>query len=1043
MKRFLSLALMIVLMLSLTLTACGKKQVSDIQITDGFKYEYELGETPDFSGVKATIVYNDGTTKEVSGSELSFGPLDTSTPGKKEVKISYEKFTTSVQVNVKSKSIAGENKELVSIQYVSGIPKNIYVGDELSFNNLVILANYSDGSQETKTASSSSIKHNGAEISTATAGEKTLNITFMGKSCSYVFNVQEIVVVELRVSNANLNVLEGMQFDPTGMTVEKVFNNGEKINVSLNELTITQEGDKVTITYGDVSAILTLNVKDATVTSLTLNTANFNNTILVGDSINTSSIGITGALNNGLSETVSHSDVTFSAIDTNVPGDYTLTVSYNKDTSITASVNVTVLGIKSIHIDASTIDTFFPAGTDFDYSGLKINITASNDTVILGRGIADGVTVNIDNLDINTIGDDYYITASYRGVTSAEQKITVHDPDISYVILDVDLPKSLSSQSSKRSEETFKDLDNPYVVGDDNPFIFKLTLTVLDASGNLNETFDSYKSYFEVWQNGAELTEAQYTQYVEAIDPANNSIDFTTAAIGQTFTIKTRPADGVSDDEANRMTREHTVTIVDGYNIYEAWELNYLTNYTDFDLANVIDGDGGETRTTIQIVDDFLKNKYGVTKPASLAGIVLHNDMDIKREHLPSEFFHSSGDLYDFISVFSHATDKNNPTFTFHGNYFTVLSYDLPNVVSEGVANQDDKVSSGVLFRFSCSELNATDFKVEDYKTTLENVAFRDNNPNKNNEATANRDMLGLIAMKLQFQTIEAENINITAYYISFFLDNDYTVATLNNSILFNGYQNLIYSYNKNPLGDDNSAPAENHVPITLNITNSSITKCGGPVILNQTENPLYPRHSKSGPQITIDSSTEIWTWVTGQEAWFKAIGAQPVASQLAELGLVLAQSGMPKTFVSTTGENGLTGENGEYFMNMIMVNIVAGTDINTVLNFQGDLDGKFTVGDKTYLDMNDAVAIDGVHGYGSSDVATQFITQASQGKEPLIINTHTDGTLVIDKSTGSATPAGSTELEMYQNMQCLADGDMVAIYYGCFGFVFGYQAFQ
>jgi len=1045
MKRFLSLALMIVLMLSLALTSCGRKQVKDIQITSGFKYEYELNETPDFSGVKATIVYNDGTTKEVNADELTFGALDTSTSGKKDLEISYGSFTTSVEVNVKSKSIVGDNKELVSIKYVSGIPENVYVGDEISFNSIVIIATYSDGSEETKTASNTAVKHNGADISTATAGEKTLTITFMGKSCSYVFNVQEIVVVGLAVTQANLNVIEGTEFDPTDMKVDKIFNNGERINVSLDELTITQNGNIVTVAYGNVSTTLTLNVEDATVTTLTLNTASFTNKILVGDSVNTSTISITGTLNNGLSENVPHTDVTFSSVDTSAPGTYTITVSYNADTTITASVDVTVLGIKSITIDASTIATFFPAGTAFDHSGLKVNVTASDDSVLLGKGIADGVSVDVSNLNTDAIGQ-YNITASYRGVTSAQQTITVHDPDLSYVILDVDLPMSLSSWETKRGGATFKVHDNPYVVGDDNPYIFKLTLTVLDGNGNLNEAFDSYKSYFEVWQNGAELTEAQYTEYVEAIDPANNSIDFTTAAIGQTFTIKTRPADGISDADAENMTREHTVKIVDGLNIYEAWELNYLTNYNDFDLANEIDGDGGETRTVVQIVLDFLKNNKGVAldAPKSLAGIVLHNDMDVKKSDLPSEFFHSSGDFYDYLTVFPHATDKNNPTFTFYGNYYTVLSYDLPNVVGKDVANNDDSVSSAQLFRFSCAELNDTNFRVEDYKTRLENVAFRDNNPNKNNEATANRDMLGIIAMKVQFQQIEVENINITAYYIGFFLDNDYTVATVNNSIFYNGYQNLIYSYNKNPLGEDDAAPAANHVPITLNITNSSVTKCGGPVILNQTENPGYARHSKSGAQVTIDDKTEIWTWVTGQEAWFKAIGAQPIATQLAGLGLLLAEGGMPKTFVSTTGENGLTGESGEYFMNMVMVNIVSGTDIQTVLTFADDLDGKLTVGEKTYLDMNDTVTLpDGVHGYGSANVATQFGTQAAAGKEPVIINTYTDGTLVIDKVNQTATPAGSTEAEMYQNMQKLADGDMVAIYYGCFGFVFGYQPFN
>lgn len=1036
MKRFLSLALLMVLMLSLALTSCGKKQVRAIEIDEGLKYEYELGETPDFSGVKATIVYNDETTTKVNANELNFGTLDTSTSGKKNLEISYEGFTTTVQVTVKSKSISGDSKELVSINYVSGIPANVYVGDDIPFSSIVILAKYSDGSEETKTASNPAVKHNGADISTATAGEKTLTITYMGKTCEYIINVQEIVVVGLEVTNANLNVIEGTEFDPTDMKVEKVFNNGGKIAVSIEELTITQNDDTVTIALGSVSTTLKLNVQDPSVTSITLDTTNFQSAILVGDSINTSTINITAKFNNGITNTVSNSDVTFSAIDTNKAGTYTVTVTYNADTNITATFEVTVLDIKSIAIDASSIDTYFPAGTEFDYSGIKINITASNDALFVGRGLSDGVTVDVSNLDTTKVGDDYSITASFRGVTSSPLTIKVHDRDVSYIILDVDLPDSIKDQTSKRNPELFKVLDNPYVVGDDNPYIFKLKLDMINESGEYTPEDDfSYRSYFEVWMDERELTAEEYALYVDEINEEKNSVDFSVNAIGKTFTIKTRPADGISDSDIERMTREHTVTIVDGLNIYEAWELNYLTNYNDFELKEQING---ENRSLVQIVLDFLKTKgVYMDSPKSLAGIVLHNDLDIKKTDIPAEFFHETGDFYDFLTVFSHATDKDNPNFTFHGNYFTIMSYDLPNVVPKGTANNDDKVSSAQLFRFSCAELNNTDFNLNDYSTKIQNVSLRDDHPNKDVEATANRDMLGLIAMKVQFQKIEADNINVTAYLISFFLDNDYTVAELKNSVLHNSYQSHIYSYNKNPISGDDTAPAANYSPITLTITDSKITKCGGPVILNQTEHPEYTKNSKSGAQVTIDDATEIWTWVTGTEAWFKAIGAETTASQISGLGYLLAQNPMlPKTFVRPFGENGLPGPTGqELFMNMVMVNLVAGTDFETVIGFKGDLDGTFTKGGIKYLDMTDTVALDGTHGYGSQTVATEFAKQAGAGKEPIIINTHTDGTIVIDKDTASATPTG--------NMAGLGDGDMVAIYYGCFGFVFGFGPFQ
>ena len=913
------------------------------------------------------------------------------------------------------------------------------VGDQINFGSITILAKYSDGSEETKTVSStSSIKHNGADISTATPGNKTLTITFMGKTCEHVFEVKEIVVVRLEVTNANLNVVEGNDFDPTGMTVNKVFNNGGKIPVDINELEITQNGDVVTIKLGSVSTTLNLNVQDPSVTSLTLDTTNFTSKILVGDSFNTSAVSITGNLNNGLSEIVPISDVTFSTVDTSVAGTYTITVSYNADPTITATLNVTVLDIKSITIDASTIDTFFPAGTEFDYSGLKVMITASDDSIHF-KGIADGVTVNTDNLDATTIGDEYYITASYRGVTSAQQNIVVHDPDLTYAIIDVDLPTSITAQPTYQSNFMVK--NNPYVVGDDNPFVFKLNLTILNDAGELVEDFDSYNSYFEIYivenETATLLTGDALSTYVEEINAAKNSIDFTEAAIGKTFTIKTRPADGIVESDIENMTREFTVKIVDALNIYEAWELNYLTNYDgDFSIPD-------ETRSRPQIALDFLKTKNPDATIPSIAGAVIHNNLTVKHEDIPSVYFHSSGNFYDFLTVFPHATDKNNPSFTFYGNYFTIYSYELPEVCERGQGNQDDDVSSGQLFRFSCSELNATDFAIDQYTTKIQDLYLRDDNPNSNNEATESRQMRGLIAMKVQFQKIEVENVRLEAFYIGFFLDNDYTVATVNNSIFYNCHQNNIYSYSNNPISGDDTAPAENYSPITLNVTNSKITKCGGPVILNQNDSPHLTKNSKSGAQITIDENTEIWTWVTGQEAWFKATNTNGTAATIATLGILLQANLDGNTFISQTGEEGTDTSN--YYMNIIMLNLIAGTDAATVMKATDDLDGKLTIGGTAYFNMNDEKTATNVAtglqvGYGDQNVANAIGNYAGQAP---VFNTAVGGVGVISQDEGGnyllVTDLTADATTNAMNKEALKRGDYIALYQNNFGILLGY----
>lgn len=1042
MKKILSVLLILVLTFALALTSCGKKEVQSIEITEGFKFEYELGETPDYSGVRAKIIYNDGTTAEVDGSELVFGSLDTSTPGKKDVAVTYDGFTQTFTVTVKSASVDVGAKELQSIEYFEGLNKTYFENEIINFDAIKIIANYVDskGTETEETisaATNKNIKHNGADIDTSKPGTYTLTITFMGKTVNVPINVVALEILELQVDadSVDTTIYENQDFVTDGMIVKAVYNNGEKHDIAVKDLTVTRDGNIVTISYGGKSVQLTLSYDTPFITAINVVKTGYENTdnkIIFGDKFSTNGVVVTATYSNNTTKDLKSDEFTCTH-NVGQVGTGIITVTYNADDALTATASITVLGISKISIDASSVTTTVKVDGSYSATNLKVLITCEDGTKA-SRSLDQGVTVGGETVDTAVKGT-YYITATYGGIISSKLPIIVYE-EMNYVIAGVTNPK----EDFEDNKESFINKDYGYVVGDDNPFIFKLNVMSVNPEDPTTPIQNlSYTSYSEVYYNNVLLVGDELAKYCE-IEETENSFDFTEEAIGKTFTIKTRPRFGVDGREAD-LTRELTFTVVDGYNIYEAIELNYLSNYDDFSIPN-------EERTFTQVVDSFLSTK-GKTRPESLAGVVLHNDLTIEREDIPAEFFVASdrnNDFYDFLSVYSHATDKNNKTFTFHGNHYTIFSYNLPNVCekcNKTGCNQDDTVSSGQLFRFSCKEINATDFNIDDYTTNLQNFYLRDDNPNNNVQAIAGRSMRGLIGMKVQFQKINVENIRLEAFYISFFLDNDYTVVDVNESIFFNSYQNQIYSYNRNPISGDDNAPAANHKPITLNITKSKITKSGGPVILNQIEHPELTKNSKSAPYITIDDSTEIWTYVTGTEAWFVANGATDIAMQLQALGKLVADNNMPKTFVRTTGENGATTGTDLNFMNMIMVNLVAGTNITDILNFTGDLDGKLAIGEKTYLDMDDTVALDGVHGYGSETVATQFATQASQKKKPIIISTHTDGAIIVDDGTVDGQQVAAPSASAAGNVEGLADGDYAAIYYGCFGFVFGYAPFQ
>ena len=1026
MKRFLSLALIIVLTLTMLLiTGCvGKKAVQSIEL-DGLKREYEIGETPDFTGVTGKVIYNDGTTDDVVYSDLTFGNLDTSTPGKKDLAVTFKDFTAKFTVTVKNASIDVGGREIQSIEYFSGLPATIYEDESINFNLINIIANYvnANGEETEETISlgaNANVKHNGAEINTSTPGTYTLTITYMGKSVSVPVVVKALEIVELQVvaGSVDTTIYENQDFDPTGMIVKAIYNSGTEYQIPVEQLSITRNDNIITISYQGKSVDLTLSYDIPYVTGIAITNTGYedkNNTIVFGDAFSTAGVIVKATYSNNTTQQLSADEFTCTH-DIDQIGEGTLTVTYNADNTITDSAAFTVLGITKIAIDTSSVSTLVKVNSSFSTADLKVIITCSDGSKVQ-RTIADGVTVSA-NVDTAT-KDTYYITASYGGVTSANLAIIVYEEE-NYVITGVSLPDSLAEFEANKS--AFLNDTYAYVVGDDNPFIFRLKLTAIDGNGKPLDHSPAYTSYSEVYYEGVLLSGDELAKYC-VIDEVDNSFDFTEEAIGKIFTIKTRPRFGV--DGRDDATKEISVTVVNGLNIYEAWELNYITNYNDSDAP------GMENRTTY--VDAFL-NEKGATRPDTLAGIVLHNDLIIKREDVPKEYFvdgNRNNDFYDYITIFAHATDSVNKSFTFHGNYYTIFSYELPNVCAKGVANQTDYVSSGQLFRFTCNQATAG-YNHKDYTTNIQNLYLKDDNPNKDSDATADRDMRGLIGMKVQWQVANIENVVIEAYYISFYVDCDDSTANVNECKFYNAYQNHIYAYNINAIQDNNDAPHANYSPVTINITNSEITKCGGPVILTQCAGPQEPRNAKSGPQVSIDAKTEIWTWVTGQEAWFKATGTTAIAAQLQTLGLGLANMGLP-TIVSPTGENNEFAGQGIYFMNMIMVNIINGTDVNEILTSAADLDGKLTIGDKTYLNMNDECPDPYGMGYGYGDANVTEAFLAGGGKNT-IIHTCDGGMVVIDAENNPSlggNPAG------------LYSGDYVATYFGTFGFVFGYKPFQ
>lgn len=656
---------------------------------------------------------------------------------------------------------------------------------------------------------------------------------------------------------------------------------------------------------------------------------------------------------------------------------------------------------ESITLDRSTLKTTYELNETPDFSAVKATITYNDETTeTVG---SDKLTFSV--LDTSTPGKKT-VTVTYEGI-SVTFDVTVNAANVgdnnnnnnnnndnnnqggsdnpgttpevpTYIIMGAELPSNITSLEGKKT--AFLDKNQGYVVGDDNPYFLTLNITVLDENDELVDTVKAYTSASKIYLvdgDNKTLLEGDAIATYVVIDETKNSFDFTEAAIGNTFEIQTRPANNLGIDEEDAICT-HTVTVVDGYNIYDTKELNFITNDTDAEFG------ADDEFVQVDVVNAFLAAN-GLVRPEKLAGIVLHGDHVITKADLPAGYFTpaSAGDaagyLYDFFMVYRHALTADVPTFSIYGNYYTIDSKNIPQVPPKNDAYNSDGISNSALFMFSVDQ-TITDTRNSDgtakqpgvdadayqnydpanYVTNVINLALRDNEPNSNmnDEQFLDASKRGLIGFKTRFNTVNITNTRAEAYMLTLLTDYDHQVVNLNKVDFYNAWQNHIFASSKNLLWERNDAediaPNENYLNAVINITESRVAKCGGPVIISQTDGLDDTSCTKSKSEINIDDATEIYSYVNGTEPWFQAYGVTDIVT------LIVGMSSHIENVASAIGTNAgfMTSVGENKAMNLIMVNMTAGMGLS--LDFSAspssieDVDGKLTIGGNTVMNMND-----------------------------------------------------------------------------------------
>lgn len=180
MKRKISVILLIAVLVfvaALAVACNDDKVVKEITVEGGMKSVYAVGEA--FAGGRITVTYEDGTSESIDITAEMLSGFDTSTPGTKQVTVTYEGVSVTVEIVVETPASPAPEGSLELVKW-----QRIYlVGEALAGNPTI------------RTQSGELIPVTAAMISgfdTSTAGEKTVRITYNGLYIETVISVVAI-----------------------------------------------------------------------------------------------------------------------------------------------------------------------------------------------------------------------------------------------------------------------------------------------------------------------------------------------------------------------------------------------------------------------------------------------------------------------------------------------------------------------------------------------------------------------------------------------------------------------------------------------------------------------------------------------------------------------------------------------------------------------------------------------------------------------------------------------------------------------------------
>lgn len=608
---------------------------------------------------------------------------------------------------------------------------------------------------------------------------------------------------------------------------------------------------------------------------------------------------------------------------------------------------------KATLTDATTnLKEFYYITESIDWTDVKVTAKYSDKTTkTLTKGQFD-IPVEDANADTEWVLDTNGLKAETAGaLTEKEYNLTLYivgtdktypftitvdeNESHAFEIGRFELPENIQTFNHNISTNAngFKVTQNAqYYVGDDNSFDITPVYDVYKIGSNddydINISLD-----VEVWEGNTKVDSEVYSY-------ADGKIDFTEDAIGKTYTIKIKPKYFNQTRTGNIIQQiSFDVAVKDGYNAYNAYDLGMMSiapegvnydNYRCTDSSRAIfynpETSSYSEKKTHDIWQSFLTEK-GYEDISYIKNIFIHNDIEINKDNLPTDFFITSqessdgfatGKLRDWSFIYSHFMQDD---FTMEGNYFTIDASELP---VNGSLDKTVYTATSRVNKFGHSKLfNFLGMSVQTNNTVGSNqkVAYVKNVSTIGNTngiiagnasdivegqegVDASKDIAlaagGIIMFQNASCSAEIDNINIYGAMIGLFTemtDSATTYEAGTTTASANAHLQTTTMTHANIANCFNSAIFSWGGEGGIDITYSTFKNFGGPAIFitgrnDKEEGQQHIQHA----DCTYDDTVEIENWIGGGEAWFAINGATGIVTTLKQLDSLFNYYG--KTFL-------------------------------------------------------------------------------------------------------------------------------------------------